>query len=88
MNCERTNLKFLSLYDKNLVQIENPCSTGIWDTFNEAHFDWLAAKSIRDQGKNLLTRQMFTDFLEELHGDTDAGLATKLAYTVPKGDSR
>ena len=70
------------------MQIENPCSTGIWDTFNEAHFDWLAAKSIRDQGKNLLTRQMFTDFLEELHGDTDAGLATKLAYTVPKGDSR
>lgn len=70
----------------NLAQLENPAATGIWNTkgeFDKKRFDQLAARSIKDKGHDILTREIFDAFLFDLHEDYDYGLATKLMYVVP-----
>jgi hypothetical protein len=70
----------------NIAGCSNPASLGIWDSngnFIEEQFNRLQLKSVMDEGKLIITRDMIEEFRYELHGKKDYGPATKIFYVVP-----
>jgi hypothetical protein len=78
------------LYDRKkeataaeLATLVNPAATGLWNaegSFDEKRFELLAAKAISNQGKAILTKQMFQELRPE---EKDLGNATHVYYVVP-----
>lgn len=55
----------------SLLKVQNPASTGLWDkdgNFNRERFEMLRKKCIVDNGKEIITKQMFQDLRWELYG--------------------
>jgi hypothetical protein len=70
-----------------LSEIHNPASTGLWDkdgNFDEKLFAQLAVRHIKVDDKKVITREIFENFRNEIHGNcTDFGTATKVGYLLP-----
>jgi len=65
---------------ETLKGIENPASTGFWrsdGTFNEEDFNKFV------EGKTLIMKQHFIDYLKEKHGDINHGNACHIYYFIP-----
>lgn len=71
---------------EDVATVVNGASSGIWGPdgkFNEARFQQLVSRYINDNGKAIITRAMVDEFLHEIHGDKDHGLATKIFLIIP-----
>jgi hypothetical protein len=70
-----------------ITKLENPASTGIWNkdgTFNQDVFNQLTKNYInRGDGKQIITKQMFWDHLNERHQKKDFGNACHVFYVIP-----
>jgi hypothetical protein len=69
-----------------LLKVSNPAATGLWDkdgNFNNERFEMLRKKRIIDNGKEIITKQMFQDLRWELHGEKDLGIATWVYWVLP-----
>jgi len=70
----------------SLIKVSNPASTGLWDkdgNFNNERFEMLRKKRIIDNGKEIITKQMFQDLRWDLHGEKDLGIATWVYWVLP-----
>lgn len=71
---------------QNISESVNPSASGLWGrdgNFDEKQYEKLCQLSISDCGKRIITKQIFIDFLNRLHGDKNPGLATMVFYVLP-----
>ena len=69
-----------------LSLLVNPARSGIWNEkghFDKDRFNELKMMSFLDQGKNIITKKIFDQFLEKKHGGKDHGTCTYVYYVVP-----
>jgi hypothetical protein len=71
---------------EGLSQMVNPARSGIWDEkgyFNEARFNDLKMMSIFDQGESIITKDIYSSFMEDIHKGKDYGKSTCIYYVLP-----
>jgi hypothetical protein len=70
----------------NVSRINNPASTGIWDSegrYNETRFNQLCEFGITLNGKKIILKEHFHALLAAVHGDKYLGIATYVYWLIP-----
>ena len=71
---------------QNISDFVNPAASGLWGrdgNFDEKQYEKLCQSSISDGGKRIITKQIFVNFMNHLHGNKDLGTATTVFYIIP-----